>query len=342
MISPMHAVNANNHRKELRMCVLTEKVEHTATLRLSLLEAFRNNGLRDVEKRARDIICRRCTEPIPDDLIVELDRLYDRALPVAQDGRIDLYTDHPILVDAFPTVSERTVFCLLVYLTSGGTSIEPLRNPVAEFNHEFKESCGKDGALDADSRLGRMSSGAFAREKARASEAGELWYDAKLRNPSEIALVALSRYGIEMPDFLHWSHNDDDDGNRRYADILSRDELVRYDRDGKPTEVNHAFDEAFVRCFRDHRDDFNADWKHFRIACNGLFDATGTQPYIMPAPDMFHPGIDPGLVPGFKRARIGGVDWFIHDRFIIWLASLDTWDDVAGGVLNEAVVDTLI
>ncbi len=325
------------------MCPDPRQIEHVACLRLALVEAFRAGGLRDVEKRTRDIIAKRCAEPIPDDLVVELDNLYNRATPGAENGRIDLYTDHPTVCDWFPNTSERMVFCLLAYLTSGGTSIEPLQHPAKAFNDEFKDNMDENSHLKPDSRMGRMSDGAYAREKARAEEAGELWLDNRYMQPSQVALVALSKYGTEMPDVMHWRHDDnDDDGNRRYAGVLSRDELVRYDRDGKPTEVNHAFDEAFVKCFRDHRDDFDSDWKHFRIACNGLFDATGTQPYVMPAPDMFHPGIDPEIVPGFKRARIGGVDWFIHDRFIIWLASLETWDDVAGGVLNKAIADSLI
>lgn len=326
------------------MCPDPRQIEHVACLRLALVEAYRAGGLRDVEKRTRDIIAKRCAEPIPDDLICELDNLYNRATPVAHDGRINLYTDYPAVVDWFPNASERCAFALLAYLTRGGTSIEPLRNPAKEFNDEFRQSMDDSGHLKPDTRLGRLTDGAYSREKMRATESGELWLDNRYMQPSQVALVALSKYGTELPDFLHWRHDDDDDagGDRRYAGILSRDELVHYDRDGKPVEVNHVMDKVFVRAFRDHRDKFDADWTHFRIACNGLFDATGTQPYIMPAPDMCHPGIDPGIVPGFKRARIGGVDWFIHDRFIIWLASLETWDDVAGGVLNEAVVDSLI
>ncbi len=325
------------------MCPDPRQIEHTAQLRLALVEAYRAGGLRDVEKRTRDIIAKRCAEPVIDELVTELDALYERATPVAKAGRIDLYTDHPTVVDAFPNASERCAFCLLAYLTGSGTDIAPKENPIKIFNDEFRRSSGKDGTLRPDSRLGRMSDRAYAREKARAEEAGELWLDNRIMHPSQIALAALARYGTEMPDVLHWRHDDnDDDGNRRYAGILSRDELVHYDRDGKPVEVNHAFDEAFVKCFLGHQNDFNADWKHFRIACNGLFDASGRVPYILPKPDTFHPGIDPSVVPGFEKVHVDGVDWFVHERFIIWLASIETWDDVAGGVLNKAVVDSLI
>lgn len=325
------------------MCCDPQKIEHTAQLRLALVEAYRAGGLRDVEKRTRDILARRCAEPVPDDLVVELDTLFDRATPVAHDGRIDLYTDHPTVSDWFPNASERCAFALLAYLTHGGTSIEPLRNPAKEFNDEFRQSMDDSGHLKRDSRLGRLTDGAYSREKMRATEAGELWIDNRLLHPSQVALAALSRYGTQMPDVMHWRRDDDDaGGDRRYAGILSRDELVHYDRDGKPVEVNHAFDEAFVRTLRDHRDKFDADWTHFRIAYGGLFDASGRVPYILPKPDIFHPGIDPSVVPGFEKVHVDGTDWFVHERFIIWLASLDTWDDVAGGVLNEAVVDTLI
>lgn len=326
------------------MCPNPYQIEHTALVRLALLEAYRNGGLRDVEKRARDIIAKRCAEPVIDELVTELDALYERATPVAKAGRIDLYTDHPTVVDAFPNASERCAFCLLAYLTSGGTDIAPKENPIKIFNDEFRRSSGKDGTLRPDSRLGRMSSGAYAREKTRATEAGELWIDNRLLHPSQIALAALARYGTEMPDVLHWRHddNDDDGGDLRYAGILSRDELVHYDRDGKPVEVNHVMDKVFVRAFRDHHDKFDADWTHFRIAYGGLFDASGRVPYILPAPDMVHPGIDPGIVPGFEKVHVDGTDWFVHERFIVWLASLDTWDDVAGGVLNKAVIDSLI
>lgn len=325
------------------MCPDPRQIEHTAQLRLALVDAFRAGGLRDVEKRTRDILARRCAEPVPDDLVVELDALFDSATPVAHDGHIDLYTDHPTVCDWFPNASERMVFALLAYLTRDGTSIEPVKNPVREFNDEFKADMDDHGHLKPDSRMGRMSDGAYAREKARAEEAGALWLDNRIMYPSQIALAVLSRYGTELPDIMHWRHDaDDDDGNRRYAGILSRDELVRYDSDGKPVEVNHVLDKVFVRTLRDHRDKFDADWTHFRIAYGGLFDASGRVPYILPKPDIFHPGIDPSVVPGFEKVHVDGTDWFVHERFIIWLASLDTWDDVAGGVLNEAVVDTLI
>lgn len=326
------------------MCILTEKVEHTATVRLALLEAYRNGGLRDVEKRTRDIICRRCTEPIPDDVLVALDRLYDRAMPIPSDGRIDLYTNHPILADAFPTVSERTVFCLLVYLTDGGRSIEPLRNPILAFNTEFKESCDKDGTLRPDSRLGLMSDGAFAREKSRVEEAGLLWCEAKIRNPSEIALAALSRYGITMPDILHWSRDDDASPTdvKRFAGCLSINDIVKHDEDGNVIGVDRFFDEAMARAFRDHPEKFAADRAHFRVKDDILYSDTCDIPYIGRVDDLKRVNVSFDFAGDFNFVAIDGEVWAVSDQFWYEMCAKETWDHIAGGALNDAVVDALI
>ena len=330
------------------MCPDPRQIEHTAQLRLALVEAYRAGGLRDVEKRTRDILARRCAEPVPDDLVVELDTLFDRATPVAHDGRIDLYTDHPTVSDWFPNASERCAFALLAYLTRGGTSIEPVKNPVRVFNDEFKADMDDYGHLKPDSRMGRMSDCAYAREKTRAEEAGELWLDNRIMHPSQIALAALARYGTEMPDVLHWRYNaddgDTDDGNvKRYGGVISRNDLVHYDSRGHPVQVNHQFDAMLVQAFRDNRRAFDKDWRHFRLGCGALYDAEGRIPYIMVPPDSYHASVDPEMIPGFEKVIVNGETWYVHEKFILFLASLENWDDVADGVLNDAAIaDSLI
>ena len=65
--------------------------------------------------------------------------------------------------------------------------------------------------LRSDTRMGRMSNRSFERERSRAIQASELWYGARYRYPSEIALAILSRYGTVCPDVMHLYTYDGDD-----------------------------------------------------------------------------------------------------------------------------------
>lgn len=49
------------------------------------------------------------------------------------------------------------------------------KNPVAEFNNEYKASCDENGQLKANTRLGAMSAEEFNAEKSRVEAMGELW-----------------------------------------------------------------------------------------------------------------------------------------------------------------------
>ena len=110
---------------------------------------------------------------------------------------------------------------------------EPIENPITVLNAEFKDSADADGHLKAGTRLVRMSNAAYAAEKRRATEVGELWLGARFRHPHELALTALSRFGTVVPDFMHWRRDVGDDPWPTVEPYPRRSEDSRHVRMGR-------------------------------------------------------------------------------------------------------------
>ena len=176
---------------------------------IALLIAFAANGLRGIERHARNHILEHIGLPVPASDERRVSAIFDDITPRPKAGRVRLDRCGDNVASTIVGPSDRIQLAMLAYLTRGGTLLGPLMNPIKIFNEEFQESCvAGTRVLSSDSRLGALSNLEFRREKERATEIGELWAGATWRHPSEIAIAALSKYGTLCPAILDW-HSDE-------------------------------------------------------------------------------------------------------------------------------------
>lgn len=189
--------------------------QHGVSTRIALYESFLAHGLRDVEQHALDYLLRHCAEQGDEHKEWRARAIFETVTPPVVDGVV-FFAHSGTVGDTLDgdvlDPNQRVQLALLAYTTHDGTTLGPLKNPAHRFNEEYRDSCECGAAkLRPDTRMGRMSNRSFERERSRTIQASELWYGARYRYPSEIALAILSRYGTVCPDVMHLYTYDGDD-----------------------------------------------------------------------------------------------------------------------------------
>ena len=133
---------------------------------------------------------------------------------------------------------------------------------------------------------------------------------------------------------------------------LSPNELVQFDEHGRASGVIHTvhvLDEPICRIYREHKEAFARDRRHFVISPDGSLCGTGGEVFIdcmtesaakreADARRMNEYAKDPNarvVMPEGTAVDIKTMK--VTDRFYIYLATMQSWKSLAGGVLEDGL-----
>ena len=133
--------------------------------------------------------------------------------------------------------------------------------------------------------------------------------------------------------------------------VIARSDIAQYDDGGKIISINHALDSVFVDIFRDFKDSFKRDSRHFAIVGENLMDASRRLLYIectrteaAEVRSLDHKGIQvdsrefEAEAESSKEVRKGGLGTFnVSDEYYRFLLAQPNWSNVAGGVIEREV-----
>lgn len=167
----------------------------------------------------------------------------------------------------------------------------------------------------------------------------EMSFDSEDMVPDEDTLAAIAQY----------EHDDQDHTVLRYAEkTISRDMLVYQSGAAKTGDITHVIGEAYKLC----RTELEHDTRHFSVGGDGeLRSADGTQTYIsaqrssayMKAAHTLNSAITNPRSRVYANAPVTDEDMTqlmsvtVHPEFIQWLASLPSWEPLAGGIFDRTV-----
>lgn len=314
---------------------ISHEDEHEIRIQIALLKAFHEIGLRDVEKRARDIYLEDLSKRIDtyNRKMRRIATLWRNATPKAEDGYVDCDVIKPLIDEEFETDSERIQFCALAYFTRAGKSLQFISNPVIRFNDEFKKSCDHNGQLRSNSRMGAISANKFNAEKKHAEELSEIWVSSNTRSPSQLTIAALTTYGTVFPQMFQGKTDDDiyGDDDKSPARLKVRPEDLIFTI-GSKILYNHYYDRALVSAFVDHPKKFRKDTENF-IVCDDALLGAGGEKFLFKTD--YNPFED---MRTYKAIVYGGVTWGVSNRYLEFLANANL-KEIAGGVVDLSLTE---
>ena len=223
---------------------------------------------------------------------------------------------------------------------------------------EIKRSCDESGHVTRGTRLGMLNRDEFELWQEYVAEGGFLFNGAKQLSRDDFAKAMLMTYG-KIPVFLdtmqrffddveawHLEQIEHQDSVRRnleengwyeyrYANGgVCRADLVRFDDGGTVVSYNHVLDFDILVDYLEKGNVslYAEDAEHFSVIDRELFSADGTVKYIYRKPN--------------ARREIDVYDemynWVVSDEFYAFLISCDTWDDLAGGHINDMLLYAML
>ena len=131
---------------------------------------------------------------------------------------------------------------------------------------------------------------------------------------------------------------------------LSRDDIAQFDQGGRILWISHSLDVPLSECFKSNRREFERDTAHFQVRDGNLYDANGRMLYISKAElsDAEASTISRGIydrdIPVYSEDKVRPADvggYIITDGFYRFLLQQDSWNAIAGGVIERAIAKHL-
>lgn len=127
---------------------------------------------------------------------------------------------------------------------------------------------------------------------------------------------------------------------------LSRDDIAQFDQAGRVLNISHALDEVVCDAFRTRPEMFERDRANFRVKGGELYSANGRTAYLVRSKlsaneaSAIANGVYRRDVPVYSDDRIDTSEvagYVVSDDFWRYLISLNSWEHLAGGVIDRAI-----
>lgn len=215
-----------------------------------------------------------------------------------------------------------------------------MKNPLKTFEEEYESSRTiVKGRLNPESRLGKMTNDQYNQYVNITKTLSEIWSGETELTRDQFVDAVMQRFGtfpLELKILISNGSTKEHkqlktttrDIQSKYAKNnrrlfagghLSPNELVQFDEHGRASNVVHAIhvlDEPICRIYRENKDAFARDRRHFSINTDGSLCDTGGEVFIDCEND--------------DKCTV-------TDRFYIYLATLQSWNSLADGVLEDGL-----